>query len=151
MSELIINISKSGLHKIFKEYELKALRYIWSSSQDGAGSGDIHQYVNNNLDGKKISRASIIGFLNDMAEMNVLRFDLRSGKGGMRRIYFPVFNETELIMQIVRDTLESYKKDFPNETKLVIEEFSDIRVSNKKIPQPVSSTRKRSLKDLFER
>ena len=100
---------------------------------------------------KKMSRASIINFLKTMAEMNVLKFDLRSGKGGMRRIYYPAYSESELKIQIIRDTFNSFLNDFPNETRKVIEEFRDTDAITNNTKQPASNNKKRSLKDLFER
>ena len=76
------NPVESGLQKTLREYEELALRYIWSMGEEGAGSGKTWIHVNRELgEGKSISRASIIMYLNRMVDEGVLGFRDATGKG----------------------------------------------------------------------
>jgi predicted transcriptional regulator len=72
--------------------------------------------VNAELQGKTISRASVINFLEAMREAGVLKGDERTGKGGHRWIYSPAMNEAEFKQHIARNILESLLRNFPEET-----------------------------------
>ena len=115
------NPAETGLRKTLKEYEEIALRYIWSLGHEGAGSGKAWIHVNKELgEGKSISRASIIFYLNRMVDEGVLGFRDATGKGGHHRIYITKLDESGYKKYIVRTLLESVAKDFPKETEEVL-------------------------------
>ncbi len=114
--------SKMGLRKTLKEYEELALRYIWETGDEGAGSGLTWRAVNERLEeGKTISRASVIFFLNRMLDQGVLGFRDATGKGGHHKIYITKLDENGYKKYIVRTLLESVSKDFPKETEEVLQ------------------------------
>ncbi len=116
------NPAEAGLRKTLKEYEEIALRYIWSVGDEGAGSGKTSEHVNEGLgEGKSISRASIIGYLNRMVDEGVLGWRDATGKGGHHRIYVTQLDERGYEKYIVRTLLESVSKDYPKETKQVLQ------------------------------
>ena len=116
--------SKTGLRKTLREYEELALRYIWEIGDEGAGSGITWRVVNERLEeGKTISRASIIFYLNRMVDQGVLSWRDATGKGGHHRIYITKLDESGYKKYIVRTLLESTMKDYPKETKEVIQAF----------------------------
>ena len=118
------NPAETGLRKTLREYEEIALRYIWSVGDEGAGSGKTWEHVNEELDeGKSISRASIINYLNRMVDGGVLGFRDATGKGGHHRIYITKLDERGYEKYIVRTLLESVAKDYPQETKEVLQAF----------------------------
>ena len=118
------NPAETGLRKTLREYEEIALRYIWSLDEEGAGSGKAWEHVNKELEeGKSISRASIIGYLNRMVDEGVLGFRDATGKGGHHRIYITKLDERGYKKYIVRTLLESTMKDYPHETKEVLKAF----------------------------
>jgi predicted transcriptional regulator len=118
------NPAETGLRKTLREYEEIALRYIWEVGDEGAGSGKTWKHVNEELDeGKSISRASIINFLNRMVDGGVLGFRDATGKGGHHRIYITKLDERGYEKYIVRTLLESVAKDYPQETKEVLQAF----------------------------
>ena len=115
--------SKQGLRKTLREYEEIALRYIWDIGDEGAGSGKVWRDVNENLpEGKSISRASIIFFLNRMVEEGVLGFRDATGKGGHHRIYIPKLDERGYKKYVVQTLYKSVYKDFPEITKEALDE-----------------------------
>ena len=71
-------------------------------------------------EGKTISRASVIMYLNRMVDEGVLGFRDATGKGGHHRIYITKLDESGYKKYIVRTLLESVAKDYPMETKEVI-------------------------------
>jgi len=122
MAVFKFNPAETGLRKTLKEYEEIALRHIWSIGEEGAGSGKTWEHVNKELDeGKSISRASIINFLNRMVNGGVLGFRDATGKGGHHRIYITKLDERGYEKYIVRTLLESVAKDYPKETKEVLQ------------------------------
>ncbi len=124
MCGFIFDPSKTGLRKTLKEYEELALRYIWEIGDEGAGSGITWRAVNERLEeGKTISRASIIFFLNRMLDQSVLGFRDATGKGGHHKIYITKLDESGYKKYIVRILLESVMNDFPKETKEILQTF----------------------------
>ena len=77
--------------------------------------------MNEELDeGKSISRASIINYLNRMVDGGVLGFRDATGKGGHHRIYITKLDESDYKKYVVRTLLESVAKDFPEATEEVL-------------------------------
>ena len=116
--------SKTGLRKTLREYEELALRYVWETGDEGAGSGLTWRAVNERLEeGKTISRASIIFFLNRMLDQGVLSWRDATGKGGHHKIYVTKLDESGYKRYIVRTLFESVAKDFPEATEEVLKSF----------------------------
>jgi predicted transcriptional regulator len=116
--------SQQGLRKTLKEYEELALRYIWENGEEGATSAPTWRTVNERLgEGKTISRASIINFLNRMVDQGVLSWRDATGKGGHHRIYQTNLHEKEYRKHVLRTVLKSMMEDFPQQTKEVLREF----------------------------
>ncbi len=125
MTVFKFNPAMSGLRKTLREYEEIALRYIWDVDDEGAGSGKTWIHVNEQLkDGKSISRASVIFYLNRMVDEGVLGFRDATGKGGHHRIYIPELDERGYKKYIVKTLYNSVAKDFPEATKEAMKELS---------------------------
>lgn len=121
---LVLDPKASGLSKVLKEYQREALRFIWKSEGKGLTSRMVHSQVNERLDaGKSISRASIINFLNAMVDEGVLDYVEESGKGGYHRLYSAKLDEAGFKRSLAESVVSSLMKDFPVETKKVIQEF----------------------------
>ena len=109
---------KEGLSKTLKEYEVNALRYVWSMGEEGASSGKIWAITNERLGSDKtISRASVIFFMNRMVDQGVLNYRNATGKGGHHRIYFPLLDEKGYKKHLLKTIVESLMRDFPEETR----------------------------------
>ena len=112
------DLSKSGLETILKDYQELALRYLWRLDGEGASSRDVWVQVNKDLKGMgSISRASIINFLNAMADDGILTFTETTGKGGYRRIYMFKYDEAGFKEHIAHVVISSLLRDFPEETR----------------------------------
>ncbi len=121
---LIFNPDSDGLSKVFRDYQEEALKQVWNRGSEGVISREVWSQVNQNLNGKTISRASIINFLNRLVDEGVLDFDERTGKGGYHRVYRPRLNENEFKKYLAETVISSLMKDFPKETKEVIKTFA---------------------------
>jgi len=71
--------SETGLRAVLKYYQEIALRVIWASPE-GLGSRTVWDRVNAGLQGKTISRASVINFLEAMREADVLKGVEKTGR-----------------------------------------------------------------------
>ena len=124
MSGFKFNPSQPGLRKTLKEYEELALRYVWSMGEKGAVSGPIHEAVSSKLgSGKSISRASIIIIMNKLVDQGVLSYREATGKGGHHKIYYPLMDEKGYRKYLIKTMVESLMRDFPEETREVLEEY----------------------------
>ncbi len=72
---------------------------------------------------KSISRASVILFLSRMADQGVLDYRSATGKGGRRRIYFPIVDERDYKKRLLKTVVESLLRDFPEETMEALDEL----------------------------
>ena len=80
-----MDLTKTGLDMFFKPYQVTALNVLWGSSTPQS-SRQVWERVNEVL-AEKISRASVINFLNASVEYGLLNFVETTGKGGYRRLY----------------------------------------------------------------
>ncbi len=119
-----IDTANEGLSMVLKDYQEVALHFIWRKDGEGVSSRDVWMQVNEDLKGiRTISRASIINFLNSMVDEGVLNYTEITGKGGHRRIYTNKYNEAEYKKYIARTILDNLLRDFPEETKRVLEQI----------------------------
>jgi len=111
---LQIDLNQSGLALIFRDYQEEALRFIWENRGEGASSREVWNHLNKVLIAKeqgsvsrffRISRASIINFLNAMVDEGILGFYETTGKGGHRRIYSARLDEKKFWLKIIAATL----------------------------------------------
>ena len=82
---------------------------------------EVWSHVNEKLDNKTISRSSIIIFLNALVDEGILEYEERTGKGGYYRVYKPKMVKVEFRKYLVKMVISSLMKNFPNETKEVLE------------------------------
>jgi predicted transcriptional regulator len=124
MSSFRFDPTQPGLRKILREYEELALRYMWEVDEDGAKSRLLWERVNEELgEGKSISRASIINSMNRLVDQGILGYRDATGKGGIHRIYYPLMDESGCATYLVKMMVESMIRDFPDESRVVLEEF----------------------------
>lgn len=74
----------------FKNYQVKTLKVLWGAN-DGLSSREIWEAVGED----SVSRASIINFLKDCLENDLIEAEYITGKGGHRGIYKPKRSEAE--------------------------------------------------------
>ena len=87
------DLNEKGLRRIFRDWQVKALEYMWSIDNILVKSVDVWNHLKgihavadpNSL--KSVSRASVINFLNQMVDEKLMMFDFGTGKGGTHRVY----------------------------------------------------------------
>ena len=95
-----MDLSKKGLDMFFKDYQLQSLRVLWDSGE-GLFTRDVWERVNE-LRNQPISRTSIIIFLNDMVNDDILSGTSLSGKGGYKLRYEAKMSEGELKQHLAK-------------------------------------------------
>jgi len=127
--EIKLDTAKDGLGSLFKPYQAMLLEHIWELNADETvriGSGRAHEYLQGTSE--KMSRASVIFFLNDMVDEGVLGFDDRTGKGGHHRIYFPKMSREEFAQHAVKQVVEGVAKTFPEDK--MVQRFADVAMDS---------------------
>ena len=81
-------LDKTGPFCFLKDWQFIAATIIWKT-EEAEISRDVWVKVNETLEDKTISRASIINFLEGMTEDGFFKKEMRSGKGGMHGAYSP--------------------------------------------------------------
>ncbi len=122
---LKINVGEDGFNAVLKPYQIEAMKYLWTYPSKGGSSREVYEAVNDALpDGKTISRASIINSLNALVDDGVLGFHEITGKGGHRRIYKAVYDESGFKRYIAETVLRKLLHDFPEETRKVLQKIT---------------------------
>jgi hypothetical protein len=119
MKSIDYDVSKMGFEAVFKPWQLMAIRFVWKSPV-GVNSRTVYEGVNQMLGDDSISRASIINFLEDLREMEILRGVDETGKGGHHWVYSPAVDEEGLKKFIVETLVNKLVRDFPDETRKVL-------------------------------
>ena len=86
-----LDLARKGEHKIFEPYK-KAIIDLLLEADKALGSGAVWKAVNEG--GIKISRASVVFFLNFMVDDGLCTFEDATGKGGHHRLY-RIFDDWE--------------------------------------------------------
>ena len=116
--------SKSGLERFFKPWQIEALNHLRSIHPEGANSRAVYKAVNQKT---KISRASIINFLNDSANVSILTYLETTGKGGRHRVYALTHTENGLKTYLVKELISQINNEVHKETRRVIRRLGEIR------------------------
>jgi len=110
---------QEGLETLFKPYQALLLEWIWELNENqrkGVNSGQAHRYLLGTNERK--SRASVIFFLNDLVEEEILTYEERTGKGGHHRVYFPNMNRDEYSAYVVGSINEKLQTVFPRSEEI---------------------------------
>ncbi len=106
---------KEGLHTLFRPYQALLLEYLWALNREsrvGVNSGQAHRYL---LDKpEKMSRASVIIFLNDMVDEGILNYEDKTGKGGYHRVYYPKMDREEFSVYVTELIKKKLSEAFPS-------------------------------------
>ena len=116
---IVFDTSKQGLETVMKDYQEMAMRFLWERVEEGTISKDAWLHVNKLLmeEGRSISRASIIMFLNDMVDADILNYREETGKGGHHRVYFPAFDEEGFKRHVAKTIISKLSTMWPDATR----------------------------------
>ena len=92
------------------------MEHIWDLNErerTGIISRDAHLYLHDTGDDElKMSRASVIFFLDDMVEEGVLEYETETGKGGHHRVYFPAMKPKQFESYVTKAINDKLKEVF---------------------------------------
>ena len=112
-----IDTSKKGHDVVFKPYMKHVLNYLVGADEP-TGSNAIWTYAN---DIQRISRASVIFFLNKMVNDGLLTWKDGTGKGGHHRLYILNGDWRTVEDHIMVKTVKALQRAFPeNETVIAL-------------------------------
>ncbi len=100
---------KEGLQTLFKPYQALLIEHIWelnTKGRVGINSGQAHRFLQDTPE--KMSRATVILFLNEMVDEGILEYEERSGKGGYHRVYYPKMDRegfSVYVTELIRNKL----------------------------------------------
>lgn len=104
---LKLDLSETGMKMFFKPYQIAVLEVLFQNP-DGLNSRQVWQKTNEKIP-NTISRASIINFLNSLADLEILEYKEVSGKGGYRRIYWHQYSKKDLAKFLSNEVTNALK------------------------------------------
>jgi len=116
---LVLETEKQGFEMFFKPWQVEAFKALWKTPE-GANSKTVWDTVTETT---RISRASIINFLNEMVDEEILTYTETTGKGGHYRIYKLELSETELKATIANRLIQKLLNEYPEATKNTINQM----------------------------
>ncbi len=114
---LSMDLSSRGFEMFFKPWQVISIKHLLSIRPEGANSREVWEYVNSKT---KISRASIINYLNDMVDEDILSYTEKTGKGGYHRVYVIKFDEGGLKEYLAKEIITKLLDEYSDETDKTI-------------------------------
>jgi len=114
---LSMDLSSKGFEMFFKPWQVTSIKYLLSIRPEGANSRKVWEYVNSKT---KISRASIINYLNNMVDEDILSYTEETGKGGHHRVYVIKFDEGGLKEYLAKEMITKLLDEYSDETDKTI-------------------------------
>lgn len=120
-----LNTDKKGLAAIYKEWQIPLIEKLLDGQP--MTSRTAYKFLeerNIRTSGKgtksrdsstSVSRASVINFLNDMVDQDLLNYDVKSGKGGYHRIYQLILTREVFAHEIIGVFVDKLAEAFPKE------------------------------------
>lgn len=116
-----IDLEKKGLEMFFKPWQIAALNCL-NDVEEPKSSREVHEEVLEKIPGT-VSRASIINFLNQAVEQDLLEYEITTGKGGHYRLYQPKYSGSQLIEYLARVVYDKLMMTWPEETKNTVNQI----------------------------
>ena len=115
---MMLNTLGEGWHSILKPYQIVAMKFLWREDIEHGSSRHVYDAVNAEMGANSISRASIINSLNTLVDEGVVSYHEITGKGGHRRIYKAVFDETGTKRFLAKKFVDKLDEIFPETRKI---------------------------------
>ena len=90
------------LIKKFPEYKINIIKAFFENPSN-TRTVEVWDFLKNTME-RPPSRASIINFLNELAEAGYLKYFEETGKGGYHRVYFLDMSSDQFTDKIYKDT-----------------------------------------------
>lgn len=103
---LKFNPEKNGLRTLFREWQITTMRLLWENPKTRYTTKEVWTHVRAKVE-NGVSRATVYHFLDEMAERQIVSFDLASGRGGMRVLFYSDLTESEFKKVISENLIQS--------------------------------------------
>ena len=104
------NPENTGLRTLFREWQITTLRLLWEAPHTRFSTKDIWTYVRDNSE-NGVSRATVYHFLDNVADKGIIRFDMATGRGGMRVFFYSMLTEMEFRKLISENLVQSVRSN----------------------------------------
>ena len=106
-----IDTTKTGIEAVLKPYQYGIITHILDK-KEGISSGNMHAHLE--FQGYKISRASVINYLQALSKNGIINQETGTGKGGERGIYSAKLNFKDILTNIVETVMDKLLEAFPD-------------------------------------
>ena len=98
----VLSICKKGSIALMQDYKKELINKLLEIDEP-IGSGDLHKYLIETMNGDHPSRASVIFFMNHLVDNKYASFKDATGKGGHHRKYYTKLRKEDFIEKIRQD------------------------------------------------
>lgn len=119
MQSIKLDVNRTSLSAIFKDWQIKALALIPNGDIAPIGSRFVCEQTNNYLQKEtepsvqSISRASVINFLEMLRKRELIKGILATGKGGKRYLYKYQVNRDQFNHEVSEMLVASLVQEYP--------------------------------------
>jgi hypothetical protein len=106
-----IDTTRRGIEAVFRSYQWEIITEI---QKDEKAWTTKEMYIHVNDKGNKISRASVINFLELLALNGIVTRTEKSGKGGMKGVFSKHLDYPQLVSRITNDLILTLIEAFPD-------------------------------------
>lgn len=104
------NPGKAGLKTLFREWQITTMKLLWNNSETRFTTKEVWNHVRTEIE-NGVSRATVYHFLDDMAEREIVKFDMASGRGGMRVLFYSDISESEFKKVISLNLIQNIQRN----------------------------------------
>lgn len=107
---LKFNPENQGLRTLFREWQIATLKLLWENPETRFTTKEVWSYVRTEIK-NGVSRATVYHFLDEMANREIIKFDLSSGRGGLRVLFYSEVSEAEFKRIISENLVQSIHRN----------------------------------------
>jgi predicted transcriptional regulator len=104
------NPENTGLKTLFREWQITTLKLLWESPHTRFSTKDVWTHVKDHAE-IGVSRATVYHFLDNVADKGIISFDMASGRGGMRVLFYSKLTEMAFRKLISENLVQSVKSN----------------------------------------
>ena len=107
-SALKFDPEKEDLSTLFREWQIHTLQCLWEQPNKKFTTKQIWNMVSDKLD-KRVSRATVYHFLDELAEKEIINYNTGTGRGGLRILFYSKYTEKEFRKLMAEKLIQSVK------------------------------------------
>ena len=107
---LKFNPENKGLRTLFREWQITTLKLLWENTETRFTTKEVWSHVRAAVE-NGVSRATVYHFLDDMSDKEIVKYDMGSGRGGMRVLFYSEISEAEFKKIISENLVQSIRQN----------------------------------------